>query len=1114
MRRYVLRTVEAPLGESETKMPPFAGAALVLGRNRTAAALTARLRELGATVHEVPTTDSLDDALATFDRLWSRQPVLHLFVATARDEDAVTLTDSAGWQQRRSRGVSMPYFVCQRWAQRVLEAKSQDRATLVAVTSLGGDFGFSGRLANVESGGLTGLLKAIRREIPGVTVKAIDAPKEESPEVLAKAVIRELVSGTPQVEVSYVRGKRHVVRAVPRPASTLRPSNHRPEGTWIVTGGARGVTAVVARELGRRFGLKLHLLGTTSLTRFDPAWRHLSEEGVKSLKQTVMRMAREAGRHPAAAWRDIERAVEIDRTLQTFRHAGVQAVYHACNVADRQALAAVLEQVRQTDGPISGILHGAGIEAASRFERKQRENVEATIAAKIDGAVALLDLTRQDPLRWFIGFGSTSGRFGGLGQTDYSLASDMLCKLCDWVRVSRPDVAAMGIHWPPWSEVGMAVRPESKLALSSSNLGFMPPLEGSAHVIDELLTGARDGEVLFLDKPEPLDLDHTMPDARQQASYQRRFALSGKAALLDGLLELNERGAVAEAKFDPLREPFLREHRHLGIPIVPAVVGMESFAEAASLFTEGQIVIGLRQVQVLHGFRFHTDRAQSARVRLHRTENGLRCELVSDFLDRHGRLVEPDRVYQTAIVETADRVTELPLPKLDPLPTHWDEVKYADDWRTMRVPEDGRVYHGPPFRGLKQVALLDDGIWGRIIVPPVETLAGERNAAGWLLPSATFDACLLASDQFLYRRFQMTSLPQEFASIRFGRPPRTGETCLLRMWLRQRLEHGAEFDFALLGDDGRVLLEVRGYRIVEFHSSTATTRREPTVTTESLLARLPLIESATRRDGRLVATVRLDPTADPFLVQHRYEGRPLLPAVIGMEALLEAAALAANDRPIARLRQLAIPSGFRFRDDQPQTAEVRVRLEGNTARCELVTKTERPTVGVSALIDFADQVETLTAPPVGEPTIAYTAMAYPDEAPLVHGPVFRLLKELVLRRTTGWGRIIATPMQDVAGARTGDRWFLHPAVLDACLVACGVDAFIWLSNRVELPHSLDELRIGRAPRAGEACTIRIFFRDETEQHTTYDFVLYSENHDVLYAVQGYRGIQVPGGPNQ
>ena len=113
-------------------------------------------------------------------------------------------------------------------------------------------------------------------------------------------------------------------------------------------------------------------------------------------------------------------------------------------------------------GPSKASCTARASTAPCRFERKSREDVQATIGAKVDGAYHLMTLTRQDPVRHFIGFGSISGRLGSNGQTDYCLASDMLCKLMGWYRTQRPECRAVGFHWHPWDEIGMAARPQAR----------------------------------------------------------------------------------------------------------------------------------------------------------------------------------------------------------------------------------------------------------------------------------------------------------------------------------------------------------------------------------------------------------------------------------------------------------------------------------------------------------------------------------------------------------------------------------------------------------------------------------------------------------------------------
>ncbi|MFN9916454.1 MAG: KR domain-containing protein, partial [Pirellulaceae bacterium] len=162
-------------------------------------------------------------------------------------------------------------------------------------------------------------------------------------------------------------------------------------------------------------------------------------------------------------------------------------------------LRATLQTIRSLSGPIRGCLHGAGVGQDARFDRKLPEKVDQCLAAKIDGALHLMEATQHDPLEYFIGFGSISGRFGANGHTDYSMANDGLAKFISWYRHQRPEVKAVCFHWHAWGDIGMATKPETKLALEMIQMQFMPATEGLAHLLREIEGGAPQSEVLITD---------------------------------------------------------------------------------------------------------------------------------------------------------------------------------------------------------------------------------------------------------------------------------------------------------------------------------------------------------------------------------------------------------------------------------------------------------------------------------------------------------------------------------------------------------------------------------------------------------------------------------------
>jgi len=286
------------------------------------------------------------------------------------------------------------------------------------------------------------------------------------------------------------------VRLLPRPVP-VGGSSVRHGGHWVITGGARGITAEVARRLARTFGLRLIVLGTTASG--DEPWERLDAAALEALKRDVMIRARGEGRKPNEAWDAVVRVIEVRRNLAALADAGIEASYHVCRLDDAARVAAVLTAARRVGGPIHGVIHGAGYEHTGRFERKTTADLDRTLAGKVDGLIALLEALHDDPLEQVVAFGSLAGRCGGVGQTDYALANDLLAKLVARYRADPRGTAACTIHWPGWADVGMAARPASRRALEGTGHRLLSVEEGCRHAIDEIAAGLPSAEVAIVD---------------------------------------------------------------------------------------------------------------------------------------------------------------------------------------------------------------------------------------------------------------------------------------------------------------------------------------------------------------------------------------------------------------------------------------------------------------------------------------------------------------------------------------------------------------------------------------------------------------------------------------
>jgi len=807
--RHVMRMVELPLAETTRRAFTFSGGALILGDNADALALAAQLAAAGVEARHIPIRDTADATLSELQWLWADRPAPHLFLMTGRDPAARRIDSRQSWAARRHRGVRLPYAVCQKWLAMVADAELLDHASLVAATSLGGHFGLAGSVVAPEGGAASGLVKGLYTELNatkpcGARLRVIDAPEDEPPGELARAIVAELDVEGFDVEVAYAGGRRRVVRLAIEPVETL-PRGELPRGgTWIVTGGARGITAEAAKAMGRRWGLNLHLLGKSPELAIDPAWRSFDEAQIRALKRSLVRQATAEGRSPGTYWERVRKDLEIDRNLRQFAAAGVRATYHCCDVGDPEQLELTIERIRQADGPIEGIVHGAGIlDETKPITETPLEELEREIDVKVDAAMNMLLATADDPVRYFVGFGSISGRFGSNGAVIYSMSSDALCKLAGWQRSRRPECHAVGFHWHPWGEVGMMTHPSSRHTITVMKMKMMSPAEGTEHLIEELLAGAPEGEVLITDR-QYYETFYSK-DLLLSAAGDTTKEITSAGTLIERILAVEPgRRAAFEIHLDPVADHFLREHRLRDRPTLPMVVAIEAFAEAAAMVAGGNArPATIRDVRIHDAVRFLDDAPREVRLHAEVAGNGVACRLTSDFRNRRGQLVQKDRPHFSGVVEASAAPIEAAL-----LPTVrglWHEMQYP--------PRDALMYHGPPLRLLRRIAVDGCEAWGQVELPIENQLVGDRDPAGWLTPSAAIDACYYACGVYTWVCANGgVTVPDSLAGIRFGRDARPSERCMVHVVCRELSEKSGLFDFTLFGDDGTVVFRATGYR--------------------------------------------------------------------------------------------------------------------------------------------------------------------------------------------------------------------------------------------------------------------------------------------------------------
>ncbi len=809
MKRWILRTESVPpLPSSPVRSLPTA----IIGEGKLAQAFSDRLREQGSEI-QMMDLEAISLAKARKAIVSARRVIL---IGSSHASDKLLDVDAAVRQRTLEQYALNILLILQSWVRKLHHSPDISAAELLAITQMGGDFGISpSREIHPLGGAITGLLRSLRREIPSLKMKVLDIDSQAPPVAIVDHALSERARGDAGLEAGHACGRRVLARIIPRPLSDIAtpPSwlSLCGESAWVVTGGARGITALCARELGRRFHMHLHLIGTTRYRGISGEWVQRYSSDKYGLRSEILADAAKRVRHPLAIWERAEKEIRLHQTLREHADAGVRFTYHRVDVRNAAALAQVLTKIRDAGLPIRGILHGSGVEKASTFPRKSRRGIRDTFFVKVLGLQHLMALTLSDPIEVVIGFGSISGRFGGPGQTDYASASELLAKLLSAHR-RKTGVRGTTFHWPAWAEVGMAVRPETRFVLGRAGQKLMPTREGISHFIREIEAGLPEAEVVIVDDPTFLDLDRTAVPAARGDLIVSATTASAEQPLLECSLDSGGNGErIFEVRFDPLRDPFLVDHQHEGNPLLPAAIGLEALSEAALCDRPAAVSFTIEQPKIHSALRFYRSGEIWTRVLAEAQDGCCHTELRGEFITRKLRLGEADRCFLSAKVRLGV-LGEPPLaPARPPQNVTFSEVVYPD---SVDRANPLRVYHGPTLQALKRV--YSDGIttWGFLMAPNPQSLRPQRRETPWRLPAALLDGCLLACGSFAYQYESVYSLPSQFERLVMLRHPEPGSVCLVELRFLRRDAASLYFDFILSDSSGRPVLWAIDLRMI------------------------------------------------------------------------------------------------------------------------------------------------------------------------------------------------------------------------------------------------------------------------------------------------------------
>ena len=694
---------------------------------------------------------------------------------------------------------------------------------LVCATRLGGLCGYGKPPSGVLGGGTQGFAKALQRE-RGSFVKVVDFELDVKPAKAAGHLVEETLVDPGPVEVGWKSEQRFTLHLVEEPFPAQAHFELPTGSVFLVSGGTGGITGPVVLDLASSVAGTFYLLGRNPLpSRTDPDLLRLktsrdalkkewSQPGADGKKATLVEVE--------ARLAALERAAATLETIAALEKLGSKAVYLACNLTDFTSVSQAVQTLLAAEKHIDVLIHAAGYESSHRLERKSIQEFNQTMAVKATGFFHLYKAMEEQGClpRAVIGFTSVSGWFGNTGQTDYSAANDLLCKLVSALSSTHPEIKGLCLDWGPWAEVGMASRGHTPALMKMAGVEMLQPAAAAPLVRAELLAG-KGGEIL-LTAPG-------MPEAAADPSggldlekANHRLASHPPRKLIDRLAGIDPDGSLRfEVELDPKQEPFLKDHRLNGIPLMPGVMGIEGFLEigrlAATLSLEKKpfTATRLEGIQFQAPVKFYRDqpRRLTWMGKVTAQENGLAAAIsLESDLELRSRAKEHLLHFSGTVL--LDKPGNAAQP-MTGVPLDWNEtslLKKEDIYRLFT--------HGPAFQVLDGVCRTRDGLTGRLQMerPPL-----SADFPTPLNEPSLVELCMQTAGVWQVGMTGGLGLPQAIQSLHLY----PWETDPGQLYARVRPVSGADgqttYDAEVIDAQGHIYLQMTGFRLAALPYSAA-----------------------------------------------------------------------------------------------------------------------------------------------------------------------------------------------------------------------------------------------------------------------------------------------------
>nr|MDJ0751835.1 SDR family NAD(P)-dependent oxidoreductase [Woeseiaceae bacterium] len=581
------------------------------------------------------------------------------------------------------------------------------------------------------------------------------------------------------------------------------------DSVFVVTGAAGSIVSAIVADLATASGGTFHLLDLAPAPDAADPDVALFATNRDGLKREIFERIKASGTKatPAMVERElarIERAAAALAAIEAIEESGGEACYHSVDLTDSGALSDTMEAILAQHERIDVLVHAAGVEISHFLPDKSRSEFDLVFDVKSNAWHTLMRAIGDTPLGAAVVFSSVAGRFGNAGQTDYSAANDFLTKCVMSFTGARPETRGLAIDWTAWGGIGMATRGSIPTMMAAAGIDMLPPEAGIPVVRRELTFGPIVPELVV---GERLGILTEEWDETGGIDVERLLDGAKRGPMLGNIVGISlTKGLIVETELDPQDQAFLNDHRIEGTPVLPGVMGLEAFAELATLMVPDHHVASIDDVHFLAPFKFYKDEPRKVRLAAQIVEvNGQLAAYCA--LDGERTIkTQPEPVVTTHFTA----VVQLTQGKLDAFQVEEPRLRASDAVDSDAVYDV--YFHGPAYQVLESA-------WSGDFDTAVGRFASDLPAN-----HSPPDLPTQIEPRLIELCFQTAGIYELGVDGRFGLPSKIGRLTKLRepsvvtSQLYTVVSHsngGTGFDADVVDESGNVYMRLEDYHTAE-----------------------------------------------------------------------------------------------------------------------------------------------------------------------------------------------------------------------------------------------------------------------------------------------------------